>query len=124
MSTPQLPLKFPAQLELPATLAVLLMEAAVKSIRASIQQARRTRRPKRGETLKPGTDTPLWNELLAAVRSELTRRGEKARLARLLGLPRQRINDFLKRRSYLPDAERALLLLVWLQLRREGREMA
>jgi hypothetical protein len=123
MSAPGLPPRFPVHLELPAELAVLLMEAAAKSIRASIQQARRHRRPLRGETLKPGVETPLWNELQAAVRAQISRYGEKARLGRVLGLPRQRVNDFLKQRHYLPDAERALLLLVWLQMRREGRDL-
>ena len=123
MSAPHLPPRLPLQLELPAELAVSLMEAAAKSIRAKIEQERRSRRPRRGETLKPGADTPLWNELAAAVRGELSKYGEKARLGRVLGLPRQRVNDFLRERSYLPDAERALLLLVWLQLRREGRDL-
>ncbi len=123
MNTPNIPTRFPLQLQLPAELAVALMEAAAKSIRASVQQARRTRRPRRGETLKPGADTPLWNELVSALRAELTRYGEKARLARVLGLPRQRVNDLLRHRTYLPDAERALLLLAWLQLRREGRDL-
>jgi hypothetical protein len=34
------------------------------------------------------------------------------------------VNDFLKNDTYLPDAERALLLLVWLQLRRQGHDLA
>ena len=123
MSAPDLPPRLPMQLELPAALAVAWMEAAAKSIQASLQQARRARRPRRGDTLKPGPSTPLWNELAAAVRNELTRYGEKARIARVLGLPRQRVNDFLRRRSYLPDAERALLLLGWLQLRRDSRDL-
>jgi hypothetical protein len=123
VSAPQFPARFPAQLELPAELAVMLMEAAAKSIRASLQQARRARRPRRGETLKPGADTPLWNELATAVRGELSRYGEKARLGRVLGLPRQRIDDFLRARRHLPDAERTLLLLVWLQMRRQGRDL-
>ena len=123
MSAPDLPPRLPLQLELPAALAVALMEAAAKLIQTSLHKARRARQPRRGDTLKPGVHTPLWNELAAAVRNELTRYGEKARIARVLGLPRQRVNDFLRRRSYLPDAERALLLLVWLQLRREGRDL-
>jgi hypothetical protein len=123
MSSPQLPPRFPPQLELPANLAISLMEAAVKAIRAAAQQAGRNRRPRRGETLKPGVDTPLWDELAHAVRAQLTRHGEKARLGRVLGLPRQRVNDFLNEGSYLLDAERALLLLVWLQLRRQGHDL-
>ncbi len=101
------------------------MEAASNSVRTALQEHRRNRRPRRGATLRPGADTPMWNELIVAVRAQLTGRyGEKVRLGRVLGLPRQRVNDFLQQRSYLPDAERALLLLVWLQLRRQGHDMA
>ena len=125
MSSPTFIPRFPPQLELPIELAAALMEAASNSVRASLQTQRRRRRPRRGETLRPGADTPLWNELITAVRAQLTGRyGEKVRLGRVLGLPRQRVNDFLQKRSYLPDAERALLLLVWLQLRRQGHDMA
>jgi hypothetical protein len=112
-------------LELPVVLATALMAAASESVRASVKAYQRSRRPRQGETLKPGADTPLWNELVSAVRAQLTGRyGEKARLGRVLGLPRQRVNDFLKNDTYLPDAERALLLLVWLQLRRQGHDLA
>ncbi len=124
MKAPNVPPRLPIQLEIPAALAVALMAAAAKSIRLTLHEVRRARRPRRGETLKPGTTTPLWNELAAAVRAQLTRRGEKARLARILGLPRQRIHDLLRVRSSLPDAERTLLLLVWLQARHAGRDLA
>jgi hypothetical protein len=125
MSSPNPPPRFPPYLELPLELASALMMAAAESARAAVQQSRRRRQSRRGETLKPGADTPLWNELVAAVRAQLTGRyGEKARLGRVLGLPRQRVNDFLRNRTYLPDAERALLLLVWLQLRRQGHDPA
>ena len=125
MSSPSFVPRFPPQLELPLDLAIALMEAAATSVRDSVQQHRHKRRPRRGETLKPGADTPLWNELVGAVRAQLTGRyGEKARLGRVLGLPRQRVNDFLHNRTCLLDAERALLLLVWLQLRRQGHDMA
>jgi len=123
MNSPEIPLRFPPQLTLPAELAMLLMDAASKSIRQALQESRRARRPHRGDTLKPGADTPLWNELAAAVRTQLQGYGEKARLARILGIPRQRVNDFLRRRHYLPDAERTLLLLVWLQLRQQGKDL-
>ena len=123
MSAPNLPLRLPVQLDIPAALAVSLMEAAAKSIRLSLQQVRKPRRPRRGATLKPGPDTPLWNELATAVRTQLTRYGEKAKLGRVLGLPRQRVHEFLRSRRHLPDAERTLLLLVWLQARSEGRDL-
>lgn len=117
------PPQLPAALGIPLDLATALAEAAVKSIRQRARQTARERRPRRGLTLKPGADTPLWNELAAAVRAQLVRRGEKAKLARLLGLPRQRLHEFLRERCALPDAERTLLLLVWLHARREGREV-
>jgi len=100
------------------------MTAAVKSIQLARQAAGQPHRPRRGATLKPGRDTPLWNELAAAVQAQLTRRGDKARLGRVLGLPRQRVQDLLRARRHLPDAERALLLLIWLQARAEGRDLA
>ena len=124
MSSTNLPLRLPVQLDIPAALAVSLMEAATKSIRRALQETYRDRRPRRGQTLKPGPETPLWNELASAVRAHLRRRGEKARLGRILGLPRQRIHEFLRARHHLPDAERTLLLLVWLQVRNEGREVS
>lgn len=124
MKSPEIPLRLPAQLDIPAGLAVALMEAAAASIRKAARETARRRRPHRGETLKPGADTPLWNELAAAVRTQLTRYGDKARLGRVLGLPRQRVNDLLRARRHLPDAERTLLLLVWLHARNEGRDLA
>jgi len=124
LSSPQLPVRLPAQLDIPAGLAVSLMEAAAKSIRRSLREASRARRPRRGETLKPGPETPLWNELAAAVRARLTRRGEKTHLGRILCLPRQRIHELLRTRHHQPDAERTLLLLVWLHARNEGRDLA
>jgi hypothetical protein len=117
------PTPLPASLAIPLDLVNFLAEAAAKSIRHRIKQAARKRRPRRGLTIKPGGDTPLWNELAAVVRSQLVRRGEKAKLARVLGLPRQRLHEFLLERRALPDAERTLLLLVWLQARRQGRDL-
>lgn len=99
------------------------MEATIKSVQRTVQIARAHRRRRRGATLKPGRQTPLWNGLAAAVQSQLTRYGEKARLARVLGLPRQRVHELLRARHHLPDAERALLLLVWLQARQDGRDL-
>jgi len=64
----------------------------------------------------------MWNELVASLRLELTAYGSKARLGRYLGLPRQRINDFLKVHSRMPDAETTLRLLHWLMERRAGRD--
>lgn len=115
--------RFPRQLDIGLELAVALMEAAFKSAQLAAKNYQRSRRPRQGETLKPGVDTPLWNELATAVEGRLTRYGEKARLARVLGLPRQRVYEMLRARRHLPDAERTLLLLAWLHARNSGRDL-
>jgi hypothetical protein len=74
-----------------------------------------------GGTLRPGpVSSPLWNKLVAQVRPLLKRRGEKAQLARLLGLHRQGINEYFVSGSRMPDAERTLLLLEWIEARRKN----
>jgi DNA-directed RNA polymerase specialized sigma24 family protein len=123
MKEPIPSLYIPPSLERPAAAALLLSELAARSLIDAVRDYRRTRRPRRGDTLTPGPETPLWNELRQAVRGQITRYGDKARLGRVLGLPRQRVHDFLTQSRYLPDAERTLLLLVWLQARRQGRDL-
>jgi hypothetical protein len=49
--------------------------------------------------------------------------GSKVRLARFLGLPRQRMQDCLKARHAALDAERTLLLLCWVSARQQGRDL-
>jgi hypothetical protein len=71
-------------------------------------------------TLRPGPDTPLWNELVRQIRPHLRKYGAKAQFARLLGLPRQRLQDCLKARTACFDAERTLLLLGWLTFFQRG----
>lgn len=78
------------------------------------------RSPKRGGTLRPGRQTPLWNALALAVRPHLAKYGEKAKLARLLGVAPQRVHDYFIARRAMPDAERVLLLLAWLAEREAG----
>jgi hypothetical protein len=46
------------------------------------------------------------------------------KLARLLGLPRQRINSFVTGGGQMPDAERTLQLLVWLMAVKKERPPA
>lgn len=75
-------------------------------------------------TRRPGADSPMWNVLATELRRELKPAGAKARLARYLGIPRQRLNDFLKLKSRLPDAELTLRLLHWLTETRSGRDPA
>ncbi len=101
-------------------LLVLTAEETAKSARATYKERKRVRR---GGTIRPGPDTPLWNELVVAARALLTKRGEKARLARVLGVPRQRVHQYLRDATACPDAERTLLLLAWVHARRSGRDL-
>ncbi len=71
-------------------------------------------RGKRGRTLRPGKDTPLWNELRSQLQAHLAKQGDQVNLGRMLGLPRQRIHAFITRGDQMPDAERTLQLLAWL----------
>jgi hypothetical protein len=115
--------RLPQQLDISLDLAIMLMDAAVESARRTAKSVLRERRPRIGETLKPGIDTPMWNELCRAVESRLTRYGEQARLARVLGLPRQRVHEMIRARRHVPDGERVLLLLAWLHARNSGRDL-
>lgn len=87
-----------------------------RDMERDMHKRREARRPrvKRGGTLRPSDDTPLWNALAAYVEPRLGRRGTKAQLARELGLHRARIGEYFKSRRGMPDAERTLRLLVWL----------
>lgn len=86
----------------------------------------RRRRLKRGgyRTVRPGPDTPMWNLCSALLRAELRPRGAKVRLARYLGLPRQRITDFLTGRRRMPDAETLLRMLHWVAHKRGGTDLS
>lgn len=101
-------------------LAMALDAAATATARSAKKITRSRRRP--GRALSPGPDTPLWNELANECRAYLLRYGDKARLARILGVPRQRVHQLLVERSACPDAERTLQLLLWLAHQRRGRE--
>lgn len=92
-----------------------LIEAIARELEKEMHRRREARRPriKRGATLRPSDDTPLWNALVSQVEPRLRRRGRRALLARELGLHRARMGEFFKRRSAMPDAERTLRLLVW-----------
>ncbi len=109
-------------LHLPVRLIALLAEAAAESARLARASLKR-RPPKRGLTLLPGADTPLWNELVRQVVPLLRQRGSKVHLARILGVPRQRLQVCLKARTAFLDAERTLLLLAWLAAQHRGRTL-
>jgi hypothetical protein len=98
------------------TASAAMARQAVKAFR--IEPPRRTR--KGGHTLRPGDQTPLWNELRRQLRPYLRQYGHQANLGRLLGLPRQRVNAFVTGGGQMPDAERTLQLLVWLHEVRRG----
>jgi hypothetical protein len=108
------------------TLIEELIEAAVVAAREARRKRRLRRdvRPRRGVTLRPGPDTPLWNQLRRNLRPYLRRWGSKAQLARLLGLPRQRLQDTLKAGTASLYAERTLLLLGWLGFFERGGHLA
>lgn len=114
----------PVPLKNVAELGLALFEAAAATARLAARQGRRLRpRSQRNHTLKPGAATPLWNELVKQAAPFLRRRGTKARLARVLGVPRQRLQDCLKARRACLDAERTLLLLCWVAEQKQGREL-
>jgi len=108
----------PWEIELMEEFIVAAVAAAREALRARARA--RSRPARRNLTLRPGADTPLWNELVRQLRPHLRRYGSKAQLARLLGVPRQRLQDCLKAKSASLDAERTLLLLGWLGFFRRG----
>ncbi|HET7535657.1 MAG TPA: hypothetical protein VFJ90_04335 [Candidatus Didemnitutus sp.] len=95
----------------------LLEGIANQGIKAAGKAYRLRTRARRGNALHPGPDTPLWNELAKQVHLQLRRYGDKANLGREIGLPRQRIHQLIVARTACADAERTLLLLIWLQAR-------
>ena len=104
-------------------MALDLFEAA----RNDFERRRRARPrrdvPTRGRVPAPGPDTPLWNELVRQVLPLLRKRGSKVHLARMLNFSRQRLNVCLKAQRACFDAERTLLLLVWLGAQKGNREI-
>ncbi len=113
----------PKPLQLPSELGLAILTAAAAMAKHSSRAfriQRRTRAPG-GRTLRPGGETPLWNTLRVLVRPHLLKHGNQANLARLLGLPRQRVHAFMTGGSQMPDAERTLQLLAWLVAARQGR---
>lgn len=110
------------RLELPVGIVLGLLETAEAGIRAAALAGRRLfPRRRRGLALHPGDNTPLWNLLVSRTNRYLKVRGSKNQLARLLGVPRQRIFDCFKARKACLDAERTLMLLGWLAGREQGK---
>ncbi len=105
----------------PAKMASLLalaeiIDLAARELAKEARKRAEARRPrkKRGSTLRPSAETPLWNALAAAVKPHLAKRGARALLARELDLHRARVGEYFFSGEAMPDAERALQLLVWL----------
>ena len=105
-----------------AGLVEYLLEVAVERLRSAKRLKAPDRRRRRATTLRPGPDTPVWNELVRHAAPYLRKRGDKVQLARLLGLSRQRLHQLLVERSACADAERTLLLVAWVHARRSGVE--
>lgn len=103
--------------------APMLLAAELAS--HGVRKLRRARhRDPRGAILQPGPATPRWNQLAADAAKLIRRRGDKVRLARILGISRQRLHLLLKVRTACPDAERTLQLLEWVELRRRDLDPA
>ena len=103
-----------------------VVETLIQAAReTSLQVAKLAhRRPHKAHAgLQPGLDTPLWNELRGRVASHLVKRGQKALLARFLGVSRQRLHLIIKAEAAIPDAERTLLLLSWVVAREQGQDL-
>ncbi len=100
-----------------------LESLARESIQSALKTCRYRHRLRRGATLRAGPATPLWNELVRQAAPHLRKRGDKAKLGRMLNLPRQRIHQLLVARTACADAERTLLLLVWLGAKLQGRDL-
>lgn len=111
----------PLPLALVENLIAVAWTAAIAPRQAATRSVPRPTRPRL--TLRPGQETPQWNELVRQIRPHLRKYGAKAQLARLLGLPRQRLQDCLKSGTASLDAERTLLLLGWLGFFQRGGEL-
>jgi hypothetical protein len=120
-------LRLPRSTLLAGDVALGLLEAIEATARVAARNLKKTgllgtRKPV-GSTLQPGAKTPLWNELVKQTLPWVGKRGSKARLARFLGLPRQRLQDCLKSQRACLDAERTLRLLCWVAARQQGRDL-
>jgi hypothetical protein len=108
-------------LNLTIAIADGLTSAAQELIKASRKKYHVAHRRRVGSTLRPGAETPTWNALVLEMRPYLRKRGEKINLARWLGVYPSRVHEYFQQRRSMPDAERTLLLLQYLALRRAGR---
>lgn len=121
MSDP-IPLPLKITISLAEGLALAAAEAGKMALRASRRMTRGRPTPHR----VPGDATPMWNVLAEQVRDQLVTcpRGSRVHLARYLGVPKQRVTDYLRGHRRLPDAETTLRLVHWLSEQRAGRNPA
>lgn len=101
-----------------------LIDLASEHVRRAARRRADAARPRKGSTLRPGADTPLWNAVVVRARSRLRQRGAKANLARVLEVPRQRVHSYFVARTQMPDAERVLHILMWLAAGEPGEQPA
>lgn len=104
-------------------LSEMLFEAGESGLKA-LQRNLRPKRKGSYLTRRPGHNTPMWNICAVELRSELKPHGAKVRLARHLGIPKQRLSNFLAGRSRMPDAEMTLQLLYWLSAKKAGKDVS
>lgn len=97
---------------------------ATVAARSAKKALRRRRRRGAYTSLHPGAHTPLWNACAQMLSEELKPRGSKVRLARYLGVPKQRITDFVTNRSRMPDAETLLKMLDWMARKQAGEDLS
>lgn len=95
---------------------VLLLEEVARDLAKSARKRRDSRRPRSGRngTLRPSSQTPLWNAIVVMVKPHLKGRGNRALMARELGVHRARIGEYFDTQTAMPDAERTLDILIWL----------
>jgi len=107
----------PRSVEMIVGLLTELGALAVEHAQRANQRRKDARRPRKGATLRPGDETPLWSAVVEKVRPHLRVRGAKANLARVLEVPRQRVHDYFVAGTQMPDAERMIHVLLWLAAR-------
>ncbi len=107
----------PRSVEMIVGLLTELGALAVEHAQRASQRRKDARRPRKGATLRPGDETPLWSAVVEKVRPHLRVRGAKANLARVLEVPRQRVHDYFVAGTQMPDAERMIHVLLWLAAR-------
>lgn len=111
------------RLKLWLDLGEILADVAEVGAKALLKQLKPRRRGSY-KTRRPGDETLMWNACAAMLREELKPFGSKVRLARYLGIPKQRLTDYLKGRRRMPDAETILQMLNWLAQKRAGRDLS